>query len=68
MAEGKARRNKHFIAVLGTSSYDPCTYFWGEQTCETKFVQEAILKLACGELYPDDKITICLTEKARSQN
>lgn len=66
MAE--ARRKKHFIAVLGTSSYDPCTYSLGKQTCETKFVQEAILKLACGELHPDDKITICLTEKARSQN
>lgn len=68
MAEEEVRRRKHFIAVLGTGSYTPCTYFFGEQTCDTKFVQEAVLKLACGELCEDDRVTICLTEDAREQN
>ena len=62
------RRKKHFIAVLGTGGYTPCTYYLDENTCDTKFVQEAVLKLACGELRSDDRITICLTEDARRQN
>ncbi len=62
------RRKKHFIAVLGTGGYTPCTYFWEEDTCETKFVQEAVLKLACGELRSEDRVTICLTEDACRQN
>ena len=42
------RRKKHFIAVLGTGGYTPCTYYLDENTCDTKFVQEAVLKLAWG--------------------
>ncbi len=68
MAKENTRRRKHFIAVLGTGGYTPCTYFLEEQTCDTKFVQEAVLKLACGELCADDRVTICLTEDARRQN
>lgn len=59
---------KHFIAVLGTGFYLPCTYFIGDQTCDTKFVQEAVLKLTCGEMKLGDRITICLTQEARSLN
>lgn len=68
MAKENTRRRKHFISVLGTGNYTPCTYFLEEQTCDTKFVQEAVLKLACGELCVDDRVTICLTEGARRQN
>lgn len=68
MAEERNRKKKHFIAVLGTGLYQPCTYYYGEQECGTKFVQEAVLKLACGELCPADRITICLTDGARSRN
>ncbi|MDE7417105.1 MAG: TM1812 family CRISPR-associated protein [Lachnospiraceae bacterium] len=68
MLNGKERKKKHFIAVLGTGSYSPCTYFWGDRDCNTKFVQEAVLKLVCGELYPEDRITICLTKDARRLN
>lgn len=68
MLKGNERKKKHFIAVLGTGSYSPCTYFWGDRDYSTKFVQEAVLKLVCGELSPEDRITICLTEDARRQN
>ena len=68
MTERNERRKKHFIAVLGTGGYTPCTYHLDKNTCDTKFVQEAVLKLACGELRSDDRITICLTEDARRQN
>lgn len=68
MAKEQMRKRKHFIAVLGTGGYTPCTYFFNDQTCDTKFVQEAVLKLACGELSPDDRVTICLTEDARKKN
>lgn len=68
MAKEKNRRKKHFIAVLGTGSYQPCTYYYGERECGTKFVQEAVLKLACGEMFPGDRITICLTKEARGRN
>lgn len=68
MGDKKIRKRKHFIAVLGTGGYSPCTYFWEDQTCDTRFVQEAVLKLACGDLCPEDRVTICLTEAARRQN
>lgn len=53
--------------MLGTGFYLPCTYFFEEQSCETKFVQEAVLKLACGDLNADDRITVCLTEDAQKR-
>lgn len=68
MANEKKRKKKHFIAVLGTGCYQPCTYYYGDQEYGTKFVQEAVLMLACGELCPGDRITVCLTEGARSRN
>lgn len=68
MAKKQERKRKHFIAVLGTGGYTPCTYCWEEGSCDTKFVQEAILKLACGELKSGDRITIFLTGEACTQN
>ena len=62
------RKRKHFIAVLGTGGYQHCTYYFGDRNYDTKFVQEAILMLACGELSKGDRITICLTQDARRQN
>ena len=50
-------KRKHFIAVLGTGGYQQCTYYFGDRDYDTKFVQEAILKLACGELSKGDRIT-----------
>ena len=62
------RKRKHFIAVLGTGGYQRCTYYFGGRECDTRFVQEAVLKLMCGELSGGDRITICLTEEARNSN
>lgn len=68
MTRQQGRKKKHFISVLGTGVYSQCMYFYEDQNCDTKFVQEAVLKLSCGELLSGDRVTICLTEDARRQN
>lgn len=64
----KERKKKHFISVLGTGTYQPCTYYFGDRDYDTRFVQEAVLMLACGGLSRGDRITICLTADARRRN
>lgn len=59
---------RHFIAVLGTSLYDRCTYVQGERSCTSKFVQDATLNIACGPDLTGVKATICLTEDAKRRN
>lgn len=60
--------NRHFIAVLGTSLYDECTYVQGEQSCTSKFVQEATLNFACGPDLTGVNVTVCLTDEAKERN
>lgn len=58
---------KHFVSVLGTSTYAECIYYQGEQEILTSFVQEASIKLM-GEMTKEDRITIFVTKEARKRN
>jgi len=58
---------KHFIAALGTSSYNACNYKLHDQPqVNTRFVQEALLTTLSFE--EGDKATILLTDFAEKKN
>ena len=59
---------KHFISVLGTSTYTECIYFQEDKEVQTAFIQEASLEICFEEVNEDDKITIFITESAKVRN
>ncbi len=63
-------QTRHFFAVLGKSNYKPIEYYLGEMenSYNSRFVQEAIIKLRLGQLNEGDRITVFLTDDARVNN
>jgi len=59
---------KVFISFLGTGNYSECEYVAGEQRVTTRFVQEALVKMYCGDFQAADRLCILLTGKAREVN
>ncbi len=60
---------KVFLSFLGTGKYKPCKYFIDEnEYIETRFVQEAILRLYCKNWKQEDIGFVFLTESAKSTN
>ena len=58
-----------YISFLGTNNYLPCTYFRdGNDFPNTRFVQEATVRLCCGEWTGDDRILIFSTDEAHKKN
>lgn len=61
---------RKFLSFLGVNDYKECAYKFGdtkESYC-TKFIQEAILKLACKDWTKEDTAVIFITEKAKKLN
>lgn len=59
------------MSVLGTSLYEECKYFLKDDRAnyvETRFVQEASIRLLCKEWNDKDQIVIFTTEKAFKDN
>lgn len=59
---------RKLISVLGTSDYKTCNYRNENNVVETRFIQEAILKMYMPNINNKDKIIVLLTEKARNNN
>jgi len=61
---------KVFISVLGTGYYNRTKYYWGgkENFVETRFVQEASLRLLTKDWDKDDYVYFFLTEAAKKTN
>lgn len=59
---------RHFISVLGTGLYQPTVYSYEEKSVETSFIQEALADIFFEEIREDDKISVFVTDKAKSLN
>ena len=62
----------HFMAVLGTSLYEPVCYRFGDEDLskkqERQFVQTAVIEHYKEELKEDGKITVFVTQKSKEMN
>ncbi len=60
----------HFMAVLGTSLYEPVYYSLNNKFTdkECQFAQTAVINYYLEELKEDGKVTIYVTEKAKTTN
>ncbi|PWK16963.1 CRISPR-associated Csx2 family protein [Arcicella aurantiaca] len=63
---------KVFISFLGTNNYVPCNYFIEEDSTQkvsnVKYIQEAIIKLFCGDFTQNDVIFTFTTSLANQMN
>ena len=62
---------KKFVSFLGIADYTEVFYEFNgvKTTAKVKFVQEALIELACSKFNVDkDKIVILVTEKAKETN
>lgn len=59
---------KKFLAMLGTGNYSKCKYSNGKEVVETRFSQEAIIKMHMGELTEEDEIIIFVTKESKKKN
>lgn len=61
---------KVFLSVLGTGYYEETQYYFNttENSCRTRFIQEATINEYCQNWSNEDKIVLFLTEKARKFN
>ena len=62
---------KKFVSFLGITDYTEVFYEFNgvKTTAKVKFVQEALIELACSKFNVDkDKIFILVTEKAKETN
>lgn len=60
-----------FLSFLGTNDYLPCTYYRDEDNFESRnvrFVQEATIRLCCGDWGEKDRILIFTTADAYRKN
>ena len=55
---------RHFLSVLGTNNYEPAIYTSEEGEVQTRYIQEAVLKLKMPQLQENDKISVFVTELA----
>lgn len=59
---------RHFLSVLGTNNYEPAIYTSEEGEVQTRYIQEAVLKLKMPQLQENDKISVFVTELAYQKN
>ena len=59
---------RKFMAMLGTGNYSKCGYSNGKECIETRFTQEAIIKMYMKDISEEDEIVIFLTEKSKNMN
>ncbi|GAB4343889.1 MAG: hypothetical protein OHK0038_24020 [Flammeovirgaceae bacterium] len=60
---------KVLITFLGTNDYIPSNYYFGNKKIEnTKFIQEAVIRIFCDEWNEGDKVFIFLTKDAERIN
>ena len=62
---------RKFLSFLGTTDYNECKYEYNgveKEQWETKYIQEALLKLICKDWTRDDTAVIFMTEKAKKVN
>lgn len=61
---------KVFISILGTTDYVECSYKHPESdlTCQTRFIQEATIRMNCADWDENDRILIFTTEDAEKRN
>ncbi len=57
---------RQFISFLGTGLYQPVTYMGDDRN--VVFVQESLIRTKMGEICPDDRITVFVTESAMKKN
>lgn len=57
---------RHFISVLGTGNYQPVHYEGDSKQAE--YIQDALVRINLPDLNDEDRITIFLTERAKSYN
>jgi len=60
------------ISFLGTNAYIRCSYYFENDPSnavrDVRFIQEAIVRKYCQDWSQDDRILICMTEKAEKYN
>lgn len=61
---------KVFMSVLGTSSYNECSYYMTDEakSVTSRFVQEATIKMTCLDWSKDDQIIIFTTNQSFADN
>jgi CRISPR-associated Csx2 family protein len=63
---------KIFLSFLGTNNYVPCNYYVESDATQkvenVKYIQEAILQMACVDFCDTDAAYIFLTDAAKKQN
>lgn len=59
---------RKFISMLGTGNYSECCYDNGIDKVQTRFIQEAILKMYMKDIREDDEIVIFTTNISEEKN
>lgn len=58
-----------FISFLGAGNYRPCNYVWSGGQCNTRFIQEATLRMIEAESWEaSDRVCTFLTDTAENKN